>query len=100
MVIGPVGQKEQTHQNCGGVGQLALPVLYHGQHQSVSQSEDHRQGAQGIHAHFAVEGPGQSGKQYIGGQEKARAQQAAGDPDLDLIVVQRGQPYKVEGRHQ
>ena len=73
--------------------------MYHGQHQTVGQGEDDRQGTQGIHTHFAVEGPGQPGNQYVHREEKARAQQTAGNPDLDLIVVQRGKPHIVEGGH-
>ena len=96
-VVGAVKQEKQLGQTGGGVGQLALPVLGHGQSGGVGQGEDHGQSRHGVHAHPAPEHAAQSGNEHIRRQQKAQAQHAKGAPGLDGKVIQGRQPIKARG---
>ena len=96
-MVAAVEQEEQPGQGSSGVRQLPLTVLGQGEGQGVGQGEQDRQGGQGVHPHPPPEGAPEPRPEHIQGEEGPQTQQSGGDPDLELIPVQRGQPIEAGG---
>ena len=100
LVVAAVELEQQGEEHHGAAGQLPVPVLGQGQLKGVGQGGARGQSQQSVHAEAAPQGAEQPLQQQVGAQKHPGPQQPGGDPNLDDILIQRGQPYQPQGGHQ